>query len=133
MNREAVEKTINEFREREGCEIDIVYAGCGTLVGKMQTGDQGLPDLFMTCDASYLDMVQQKMGNPFGPDMRLSSTRIIMLVAKGNPHGIESLEHLAKRGLRVGTDRSPGEYAWRDESSTRSVRPGSSTRSSPTS
>ena len=103
VNREAVEKTINEFREREGCEIDIVYAGCGTLVGKMQTGDQGLPDLFMTCDASYLDMVQQKMGNPFGPDMLLSSTRIIMLVAKGNPHGIESLEHLAKRGLRVGT------------------------------
>ena len=46
--------------QREGCEIDIVYAGCGTLVGKMQTGDRGLPDLFMTCDASYLDMVQQK-------------------------------------------------------------------------
>ena len=103
VNREAVEKTINEFKQREGCEIDIVYAGCGTLVGKMQTGDQGLPDLFMTCDASYLDMVQQKMGNPFGPDMRLSSTRIIMLVAKGNPHDVESLEHLAKRDLRVGT------------------------------
>jgi len=103
VNREAVEKTINEFKQREGCEIDIVYAGCGTLVGKMQTGDQGLPDLFMTCDASYLNMVQKKMGNPFGTDLRLSSTRIIMLVAKGNPHGIESLEHLAKRGLRVGT------------------------------
>ena len=103
VNREAVEKTIAEFRQREGCEIDIVYAGCGTLVGKMQTGEQGLPDLFMTCDASYLDMVQQKMGSPFGPDVRVASTRIVMLVAKGNPHGVETLEHLAKRGLRVGT------------------------------
>jgi len=103
VNREAVEKTIREFQQREGCEIDVVYAGCGTLVGKMQTGEQGLPDIFMTCDASYLDMAQEKMGNPFGPDLKVSSTRIVMLVAKGNPLGIRSLADLAKRGLRVGT------------------------------
>ena len=103
VNREAVEKTIREFQQREGCEIDVVYAGCGTLVGKMQTGDQGLPDLFLTCDASYLDMAQEEMGNPFGPDLNVSSTRIVMLVTKGNPRGIRSLADLAKRGLRVGT------------------------------
>ena len=42
------------------------------------------------------------MGNPFGPDMRLSSTRIIMLVAKGNRTAL-SRSSMAKRGLRVGT------------------------------
>ena len=103
VNREAIEKTIKEFQQREGCTVDVVYAGCGTLVGKMQTGDQGLPDLFMTCDASYLDMIQKKMGNPFGPDLRLSSTRIVMLVAKGNPLGIQSLNDLDNPGLRIGT------------------------------
>ena len=103
VNREAIEKTIKEFQQREDCIIDVVYAGCGTLVGKMQTGEQGLPDLFMTCDASYLDMIQQKMGNPFGPDVRISSTRIVMLVAKGNPLGIQSVDNLAKSGLRIGT------------------------------
>jgi len=103
VNREALAKTIREFQQREGCEIDVVYAGCGTLVGKMQTGEQGLPDIFMTCDASYLDMAQEKMGNPFGPDLKVSSTRIVMLVAKGNPLGIRSLTDLAKRGLRIGT------------------------------
>ncbi len=103
VNREAIEKTIKEFQQREGCTIDVVYAGCGTLVGKMQTGEQGLPDLFMTCDASYLDMIQKKMGNPFGPDVRLSSTRIVMLVAKGNPLEIQSLKDLGNPGLRVGT------------------------------
>ena len=103
VNREAVEKTISEFQQREGARIDVVYAGCGTLVSKMQTGDQGLPDIFMTCDASYLDMAQEKMGQPFGPDIKVSSTRIVMLVEKGNPHGIRSLADLAKRGLRVGT------------------------------
>ncbi|HJN89971.1 MAG TPA: substrate-binding domain-containing protein [Verrucomicrobiota bacterium] len=103
VNREAVEKTIREFQQREGASIDVVYAGCGTLVGKMQTGEHGLPDVFMTCDASYLDMAQKKMNHPFGPDLKVSSTRIVMLVAKGNPHGIRSLTGLAKRGLRVGT------------------------------
>ena len=102
VNREAVEKTIREFEAREGCLITMVYAGCGTLVGKMQTGDKGLPDLFMTCDATYLDMAQSKMGNPFGPDLRISSTRIVMLVAKGNPKNLRTLADLAQRGLRVG-------------------------------
>jgi len=102
VNREAVEKTIREFEAREGCVITMVYAGCGTLVGKMQTGDKGLPDLFMTCDATYLDMAQSKMGNPFGPDLRISSTRIVMLVAKGNPKKLRTLTDLAQRGLRVG-------------------------------
>ena len=103
VNREAVMKTISEFEEREGCTVNVVYAGCGTLVSKMQTGDQGLPDLFVTCDASYMDKAQAAMGNPFGPDIRLSSTPIVLLVDKGNPHQVLKLEDLAKEGLRVGT------------------------------
>ena len=103
VNREAVQRTISEFQEREGCVVDVVYAGCGTLVGKMQTGDQGLPDLFVTCDASYMDKAQIALGNPFGRDIRLSSTPIVMLVKKGNPHEIQTLEDLAKPGIKVGT------------------------------
>jgi len=103
VNREAVEKTIREFQLREGCEIDVVYAGCGTLVGKMQTSDQGPPDVFLTCDATYLDMAQEKMDNPFGPDLKVSSTRIVMLVAKGNPKGVWSLADLAGAGLKIAT------------------------------
>lgn len=102
VNREAVEKTIREFEAREGCVITMVYAGCGTLVGKMQTGEKGLPDLFMTCDATYLDMAQSKMGNPFGPDLKISSTRIVMLVKRGNPKGLQTLADLARPNLRIG-------------------------------
>ena len=51
------------------------------------------------------------MGSPFGPDLKVSSTRIVMLVAKGNPLGILRLEDLAKMGLRLGY-RSSGEYTW---------------------
>ncbi len=102
VNREAVEKTVREFEAREGCKIVMVYAGCGTLVGKMQTGDVGIPDLFMTCDATYLDMAQSLMASPFGPDTVISSTRIVMLVPKGNPKELAVLTDLAKPGLRIG-------------------------------
>ena len=96
-------RPLPNLSSERGCDVDVVYAGCGTLVGKMQTGDQGLPDLFVTCDASYLDKAQDAMGSPFGPDLKVSSTRIVMLVAKGNPLGILRLEDLAKVGLRLGT------------------------------
>ncbi|GIT78150.1 MAG: hypothetical protein Ct9H300mP32_5320 [Verrucomicrobiota bacterium] len=70
---------------------------------RCRPGSRDSPGIFMTCDASYPNMAQAKMGNPFGIDLKVSSTRIVMLVAKGNPHGIGSLADLAKRGLRVGT------------------------------
>jgi len=103
VNREAVEKTIREFEVREGCEVRTVYDGCGTLVSKMQTSDIGLPDVFLTCDASYLAKAQNAMGSPFGPDLKVSSTRIVMLVAKGNPKGLKDLVGLAQPGLKIGT------------------------------
>jgi len=103
VNREAVEKTIREFEVREGCEVRTVYDGCGTLVSKMQTSDIGLPDVFLTCDTSYLVKAQDAMGSPFGPDLKVSSTRIVMLVAKGNPKGLKDLAGLAQPGLKIGT------------------------------
>jgi len=103
VNREAVEKTIREFEVREGCEVRTVYDGCGTLVSKMQTGDIGLPDIFLTCDASYLAKAQDSMGSPFGPDLKVSSTRVVMLVAKGNPKELKDLADLTQEGLKIGT------------------------------
>jgi len=108
VNREALEKTIMEFKEREGCEVEVTYAGCGTLVSKMQPGGNSIPDLFMTCDASYLDDVQNNLGNPFGPDLKVSQTRIGLLVNKGNPKGLDggNLSNLTTSGLRIGITNS---------------------------
>ena len=103
VNRKAVEKTIREFAAREGCEVTTDYNGCGTLVSKMKIGDIGLPDVFLTCDASYLTKAQDAMGSPFGPDLKVSSTRIVMLVAKGNPKGLKDLAGLTQPGLKIGT------------------------------
>ncbi len=99
VNRNALEKTIAEFEEREGCTIKTTYAGCGTIVGNIEAGRFTMPDTFMTCDASYMTMVQ----DDFLGAEDVSSTKIVMLVRKGNPKGIKELGDLTKEGVSIGT------------------------------
>jgi ABC-type molybdate transport system substrate-binding protein len=99
LNREAVAETLREFEQREGCRINVQYAGCGTLVAGIEAQDKS-PDGFLTCDASYLE----KVATRYGPDTRVSHTHIVMLVRAGNPKGLNSVADLARPGLRIGTN-----------------------------
>lgn len=99
VNRDAIASALNRFQEREGCIIKTQFAGCGTLVGSIQSGRLNLPDAFMTCDTSYMSMVQ----GDFQQATDVSSTHICMLVRKGNPKAIHTLQDLAKPGIAIGT------------------------------
>jgi molybdate transport system substrate-binding protein len=101
VNQHAVKTTMSEFEAREGCDIIEQFAGCGKLVAGMKAidaGGKGYPDTFMTCDASYLTKVEEEFGVPAD----VSSTRIMMLVRKGNPKGLKSIKDLAQPGLAIG-------------------------------
>jgi ABC-type molybdate transport system substrate-binding protein len=96
MLKAAVEPTIREFEAREGVVVTRVYNGCGILVAGMKTGEKA--DVYFACDTSFLDMVKEKFAAPV--DVTLN--QLVILVKKGNPHGIRSLKDLGKPGLRVG-------------------------------
>ena len=64
VNREAISPSIKAFEKREGCVVETQFAGCGTLIGSIRSGPEFLPDLFMTCDASYLSMVADDFLQP---------------------------------------------------------------------
>jgi molybdate transport system substrate-binding protein len=100
VNRVAVQETLRDFEQREGCAVRVVYNGCGVLVAQIKSLADGpaFPDIFLTCDASYLDPVQER----FGTRTLLSETDIVILVPKANPHGIRSLGDLTQAGLKVG-------------------------------
>ncbi|MFO0929016.1 MAG: molybdate ABC transporter substrate-binding protein [Gemmataceae bacterium] len=97
MLRPAIEETITAFEEREGVRVTRVYNGCGILVAQMRTGD-GVPDAFFACDRAFMTQVHDL----FGPPTTVSGNQLVILVHKGNPHGIRRLKDLAKPGLRVG-------------------------------
>lgn len=96
VNRLAIEKTLDEFKAREGCEIVSTFQGCGSLVTMMKAGQ--MPDAYFACDASFLTDVRTDFGDP----VVISRTDMVMLVSAGNPKNIQSLADLAKDGIRVG-------------------------------
>lgn len=96
VNRIAIEETIGAFAEREGCTVLTTYNGCGILVSQIEAGDR--PDVYHTCDASFMDGVEKL----FGEVDPISKTDIVIMVQKGNPKNIQSLEDLLQPGLEVG-------------------------------
>jgi len=96
VNRLAIEETINGFEQREGVDVTRVYNGCGILVSQMQAG--GSPDAYFACDVSFMHDVESL----FDESVIISQTPMVILVEKGNPKEINSLEDLKRPGLKIG-------------------------------
>jgi molybdate transport system substrate-binding protein len=97
MLRPAIDDTIDEFEKREGVRVTRVYNGCGILVGQMKT-DGKSPDAYFACDLSFMKQVHDL----FLEAVPVSTNQLVILVPKGNPHQIHSLNDLGKPGLRIG-------------------------------
>jgi molybdenum ABC transporter molybdate-binding protein len=95
MLRPAIEKTINLFEKREGCDVTRVYNGCGILVAQMKAS---VPDLYFACDSSFMAQVKDLFEAPSD----VSLNQLVILVKKGNPHGVKTLKDLGKPGLKIG-------------------------------
>jgi ABC-type molybdate transport system substrate-binding protein len=96
VNRVAIQDTLKAFQRREGCDVSVVYHGCGTLVGMMKAGQQ--PDAYFACDVSFVDQVRDQFLKP----LDVSETDMVILVRSGNPEGIAALADLARPEIKVG-------------------------------
>jgi ABC-type molybdate transport system substrate-binding protein len=96
MLRPAIEETITAFEKREGIQVTRIYNGCGILVAQMKAGE--VPDAYFACDVEFMNQVQDLFSEPHD----VSQNQLVILVKKGNPHGIRSLRDLSNPGLRVG-------------------------------
>lgn len=101
VNRLSIEKLLNTFAEREGAKLTTVFNGCGVLcatIKSMEKDGTAIPDVYFACDMVYVPPVAHHF-----PDVeKITETEIVILVKKGNPHGIKTVADLAKKGLRVG-------------------------------
>ena len=101
VNRKALDPIIAEFEQREGVTVNVKAGGCGVLTGDMRAlesqQDKAFPDTFMACDIYYLKEVQDL----FGQGTLVSDTDIVIVVDKENSKTIETIEDLAKPGVRV--------------------------------
>jgi molybdenum ABC transporter molybdate-binding protein len=96
MLRPAIEETLREFEEREGVRVVRKYNGCGILVAQMRAGE--VPDAYFACDSEFMQQVRDL----FPTHTDVSQNELVILVPKGNPRRIASLQDLTQPGLRVG-------------------------------
>jgi len=96
MLRPAIQERVREFEEREGCRVNTVFEGCGTLVAQMNSGV--MPSGYFACDTKFLAKVQDR----FFAGTIVTGNEIVLLVRKGNPMGLLGLKDLAKPGLKLG-------------------------------
>lgn len=96
VNRMAIDDTINRFEKREGVRVKRIYNGCGILVSQMKGGAR--PDAYFACDVSFIHQVSDM----FLDRLDVSETDMVILVQKGNPKEIQSLQDLTKPGLKLG-------------------------------
>jgi len=96
MLRPAIEETITAFESREGVRVARIYNGCGILVAQMKSGKH--PDAYISCDVAFMKQVDDLFDSP----RTLSRNRLVIAVQKGNPHNIQTLKDLGRKGLRVG-------------------------------
>jgi molybdate transport system substrate-binding protein len=96
--RPPVAEAVEEFGRVHGVRVECAYAGSEVLLSQMQLSGRG--DLYMPGDGYYVEQAEQAG--------LIVSTRPVccfvpvVLVQKGNPHGIRTLRDLAQPGLVVG-------------------------------
>ncbi len=96
--RPAVSEIVQAFAAETGVVVECDYAGSGMLMSRVKLQREG--DLFLPGDVWYLDQIDKEglvesrtMVTYFVP---------VMLVQKGNPKGIGTLEDLTRPGVRLG-------------------------------
>ncbi len=93
----AVEKIAKEYYKEYGVRVNLQYGGSGTLLSNLRVAKQG--DLYLAGDKSYIDE-----GIAYGfikETQPLAFMKPVIAVAKENPKGIQSVEDLIKKDIKI--------------------------------
>ncbi|MFW6111334.1 MAG: substrate-binding domain-containing protein [Thermoproteota archaeon] len=95
-----VKKVAEQFRVKQGIDFEFTVGKAEELISEITELEQG--DV-LTCGAEYIFDEAQVKGLILGESRRSVGYRgSVILVAKGNPKGIESISDLADDGINVG-------------------------------
>ncbi len=91
------------FEQQTGASVDLHFGGSGAMLSQMKLAQRG--DIYFPGSSDYIEIAKRE-----GLVDPASETIVAYLipainVPKGNPKGIQSLEDLARPGMRVGIAR----------------------------
>jgi molybdate transport system substrate-binding protein len=96
--RPPIKRLAEEFEQASGTKVQLTYAGSNMLLGQIELSRTG--DVYIAGDADYVDMAEEK---------KLVRSRKticyfvpVIMVAKGNPKGVQTLADLTRDGMTIG-------------------------------
>ena len=95
--RPAVAEVVEAFTAKTGVKVETDYAGSGVLMSRVKVSREG--DMLMPGDVWYLEQVE-KEGLVESKTM-VSYFVPVIIVKKGSPEGIKTLEDLTRPGVRL--------------------------------
>jgi molybdate transport system substrate-binding protein len=93
------EEAAKLYEKKTGVRVELVFGGSGYMLSQMKLAKQG--DIYFPGSSDYIEKAKREGA------VHAESEKVIVYlvpsinVAKGNPHGIRTLQDLTKPGLRV--------------------------------
>ncbi|MGD8501614.1 MAG: molybdate ABC transporter substrate-binding protein [Phycisphaerales bacterium] len=99
-SKPAMEECAVAFEKKTGVGVELQFGGSGTMLSQLKMAKRG--DIFIPGSPDY--MAKAKREGVVDPDKVKILVYLVpaILVQKGNPKGIESLDVLAEPGITVG-------------------------------
>lgn len=95
-----LDELARSFESQHGAKVEVAYGGSGTVLSQMILARTG--DLYIPGSQDFMDTAESK--SAVDPSTRRIIAYLLPVIAvpKGNPKNIQTLEDLARPGLRVG-------------------------------
>jgi len=95
-----MQEIIQSYQKDKGMRVNVIYSGSGGLLSQMKLSKRG--DVYLCGSPDYITLGEKKGLLIKGTDKLVAYLVPAIIVPKGNPQGIHSLEDLAKKGVRIG-------------------------------
>jgi molybdate transport system substrate-binding protein len=96
-NKPVLERVAKDYQQETRVEVQLQFGPSQTLLANIEISKTG--DLYLPADDQYLKQAEEKKLT--SEVFQLVTMHGVVVVAKGNPRGIQSFEDLLQDGLRV--------------------------------
>ncbi|PKN01295.1 MAG: molybdate ABC transporter substrate-binding protein [Elusimicrobia bacterium HGW-Elusimicrobia-1] len=95
-----MDEIISAYEKSSGVKINVIYGGSGTLLSQMELSRRG--DVYLCGSPDYIEIGERKKLLVPDTDKKIAYLVPAIIVPKGNPKNIRTLDDLARKGVRVG-------------------------------
>ncbi|MCX6355453.1 MAG: molybdate ABC transporter substrate-binding protein [Candidatus Aureabacteria bacterium] len=98
--RVPMDEIIKNYQAEKGVRVQVTYGGSGGLLSQMELARKG--DVYLAGSPDYIAIGEKKKLLVPGSADKVAYLIPAIIVPKGNPANIRSLDDLARPGLRIG-------------------------------